>query len=96
VATVCNGREAQAKAKEAFFDIAFVDVHMPVMDGIKTLKMLRENSPQTTVVMMDSMPGYALDAFRKEGAVTCIHKPFNIKEVRSVVDEIIKKGRIDD
>jgi DNA-binding response OmpR family regulator len=43
--------------------------------------------------MMDSMPGYALDAFRKEGAVTCIHKPFNIKEVRSVVDEIIKKEK---
>jgi hypothetical protein len=41
--------------------------------------------------MMDSMPNYLLEEFRKEGAVTCIHKPFGIKEVKSVVGEIINK-----
>jgi len=89
VTTVCHGKEAQEKVKEAFFDIAFVDVHMPVMDGIKTLNMLRQISPKTAVVMMDSMPSTLLEEF--EGAVTCIHKPFNIKEVRSAIGEIIKK-----
>ena len=91
VITVANGKEAVDKVKLESFDIAFVDVHMPVMDGIKTLRYLREITPKTTIVMMDSMPGYVLNEFKKEGAVTCIHKPFDIKEVRSVVDEIIKK-----
>ena len=89
VTTVCNGKEAQAKVQNSFFDIAFVDVHMPVMDGIKTLRYLREICPETKIVMMDSMPGYVLNEFKKEGAVTCIHKPFNIKEIRAVVGEII-------
>ena len=89
VTTVCHGKEAQEKVGETFFDIAFVDVHMPVMDGIKTLHMLRQISPKTAVVMMDSMPRALLEEF--EGAVSCIHKPFNIKEIKSVVDKIIKK-----
>lgn len=91
VITVSNGKEAVDKVKTEVFDIAFIDVHMPVMDGIKTLRYLREITPETTVVMMDSIPGYVLDEFKKEGAVTCIHKPFDIKEVKSVVAEIIKK-----
>ena len=95
VTTVCNGKEAQPKVQNSFFDIAFVDVNMPVMDGIKTLKMLREASPDTNIVMMDSLPQYALDEFIKEGAVSCIHKPFNITEVRAVVSKIIKKGKHD-
>jgi CheY-like chemotaxis protein len=91
VLTVTNGKEAVDKVKTEFFDIAFVDVHMPIMDGIKTLHHLREISPKTAIVMMDSMPNYLLEEFRKEGAVTCIHKPFSIKEVKSVVGEIINK-----
>lgn len=95
VTTVCNGKEAQQEVQKASFDIAFVDVHMPVMDGIKTLKMLREISPGTNIVMMDSLPVHAFDEFIKEGAVSCIHKPFNITEVRSVVSGILKKGKTD-
>ena len=91
VTTVCNGKEAQEKIKEAFFDIAFVDVHMPIMNGIKTMQMLRQISPKTTIVMMDSMPSDILKEIKKEGAITCIHKPFNITEVKSVVNEIINK-----
>ena len=95
VTTVHNGKEAQDKIKEESFDIAFVDVHMPVMDGLKTLYMLREATPKTAIIMMDSMPQYVLQEFRKEGAVTCIHKPFDIRGVRKVVQEILKKGGLD-
>ena len=41
VTTVANGMEAQERVKVEFFDIAFIDVHMPVMDGIKTLHVLK-------------------------------------------------------
>ena len=92
VTTFQNGKETQDRIKDTFFDIAFVDVHMPIMDGIKTLYLLRDITPKTAVVMMDSMPDYVFEEFKKEGAVTCIRKPFNIREVRTVVGEIIKKG----
>lgn len=66
VITVANGKEALDKVKTEAFDIAFVDVHMPVMDGIKTLRYLREICPKTKIVMMDSMPGYVLNEFKKK------------------------------
>jgi len=91
VTTVSNGKEAQEIVKGEEFNIAFLDVHMPVMDGIKTMQILKEISPNTQIVMMDSMPTYMLEETKKIGAVTCIHKPFNIKEVKSVVSEIINK-----
>ena len=91
VVAVCNGKEAQEKAKDTFFHVAFIDVHMPVMNGVQTLHALREISPKTTIVMMDSFPDILLDQAEKAGAITCIHKPFDIKEVITVIEHATKK-----
>ena len=91
VTTVCNGKEAEELVKNASFDIAFVDVHMPVMDGFSTLRMLMKKCPKTYIVMADSMPTYLVEELKKEGAVTCIHKPFHIQEVKSIVSQILEK-----
>jgi CheY-like chemotaxis protein len=93
VTTVCNGKEAEEKVKDNCFDIAFVDVHMPVMDGLSTLRMLLKNCPKTAVVMTDSFPEYFLDELQIKGAVSCIHKPFHIEEIRSIVNQILEKKR---
>jgi len=89
VTVVCNGEEAQGKIKDKFFDVAFIDVHMPVMNGIQTLHVIRKISPDTAIVMMDSFPDFLSEEAEKEGAVTCIHKPFNIKEVTEVIEKTI-------
>jgi len=91
VQTVANGQEALEKVRAAFFPIAFIDVHMPVMNGIQTLYAIREISPKTAIVMMDSFPDILLEEAEKEGAVvTCIHKPFDIREVIEVIGGIIE------
>lgn len=93
IITVSDGSQVEEKAKEMFFSIAFIDVHMPIMDGVQTLRAIKKLSPKTAIVMMDSFPDALLDEAEKEGAITCIHKPFDIKEVRSVITEIIKKQK---
>ena len=90
VTAVPDGREAQDKAKETFFQVAFIDVHMPVMNGVQTLRAIREISPNTLIVMMDSFPDSLLDQAEKAGAITCIHKPFDIREVIKVIEESIE------
>ena len=90
VTAVPDGREAQDKAKETFFQVAFIDVHMPVMNGVQTLRAIREISPNTLIVMMDSFPDSLLDQAEKAGAITCIHKPFDIREVIKVMEELIE------
>ena len=88
VTTMSNGKEAGDKAREQFFDIAFLDVHMPIIDGIKTLNLFREITPKTAVIMMDSMPEYMEEDPKKHGAVACIKKPFDIDEVKDIVHKI--------
>ncbi|MDD5044450.1 MAG: response regulator [Candidatus Omnitrophica bacterium] len=91
VTVVKNGKEAVDLIKEKFFDIAILDMHMPVMNGIETLRHVRKISPKTSIVMTDSFPdAFAEDAL-KEGAISCIHKPFDIRDVIQVVNEAVKK-----
>ena len=90
VTAVADGREAKEKVKNTFFQIAFLDVHMPVMNGVQTLHAIRQVSPNTAVIMMDSFPDLLLEEAEKGGALTCIHKPFNIREVIEVIESAIK------
>lgn len=85
-----NGREAVEKVKQIEFSLAFIDVHMPVMNGVETLKEIKKIKPEVTVVMMDSFPNSLIKEATKEGAMSCIHKPFEIKEVLKIVEEVIK------
>jgi len=91
VITVADGKEAQDKVRDTNFGVAFIDVHMPVMNGVQTLRAIKELSPNTAIVMMDSFPDILLDEAEREGAITCIHKPFNIKEVIEVIEEAIER-----
>lgn len=91
VIAVKNGCEAVEKVKEINFAIAFIDVHMPLMNGVETLRTIKKIKPQTRIVMMDSFPDALIEQARREGAVTCIHKPFEINEVTNIMEEIVEQ-----
>lgn len=91
VVAVKNGREALEKAKKIDFAIAFIDVHMPVMNGVEALKAIKKIKPQMAVAIMDSFPDALIEQAKKEGAITCIHKPFEIKEVIKIVEEVVER-----
>lgn len=91
VVTVKNGQEAVEKVKKLDFALAFIDVHMPIMNGVEALKIIKRVKPKTKVVMMDSFPDALVEDARREGAFTCIHKPFEIKEVINIIDEIVER-----
>ena len=49
---VChNGVEALEKIKASDYDVVVLDIEMPAMDGMETLKQIKEISPKTQVVM---------------------------------------------
>ena len=88
VDTAIDGQRAKEKAAQAFFQAAFIDVHMPIMNGVQTLRAIKEVSPKTAIIMMDSYPDVLLDKAEEEGAITCIHKPFDIMEVLTVIKKV--------
>lgn len=83
-----NGFEALKEAQKQPFELIFLDVHMPIMNGLETLISVRNQFPGMAVAMMDSYPDQLVRQAQREGALTCIHKPFDLKEIREVVEGV--------
>lgn len=88
VKAVEDGFKAIEIFKQEKFDIVFLDVKMPRLNGVETLKELKKYNPDCRYVMIT---GYAVDDLlaqaRNEGAFTTIRKPFNIDEIIAVVQD---------
>ena len=90
VATSGNALEAKAILHEQKVDILFLDINMPVMDGVTFLKTLR-NPPQ--VIFTTAYKEYALDAFDL-AACDYLLKPFSLERFIVAVDKAIERLQI--
>ncbi|MFQ5574719.1 MAG: LytR/AlgR family response regulator transcription factor [Terriglobia bacterium] len=82
-----SGRDALEQVDGDRFDVVFLDLRMPGMDGGEVLKELRRVSPEARVY---TMTGFELPAKIEEtlrgGAAGSIFKPFDIGEVSDIVE----------
>ncbi|MFQ6067684.1 MAG: response regulator [bacterium] len=84
-----DGYKAIEKAKEISFAIIFLDLRMPGIDGVETLKEIKKISPETKVVMMTGRPDKNLEKEAiKQGAYTVIYKPFDRKKVIAIAEKL--------
>ncbi|MFA5260280.1 MAG: response regulator [Candidatus Omnitrophota bacterium] len=83
-----TGEQAVELARQQKFDVVFLDMKMPGMDGLDTLRALKKIHPSDCVVIIT---GYAederLSAALKEGAITCLKKPFHIEEIKNIITQ---------
>lgn len=66
-------------------DIAFLDVEMPVMNGIELARELKKLNENILIVFATAFTQYALDAFGVE-AIAYLLKPYSAEEVEHVLD----------
>ena len=89
-----DGYKALELAKAGKFNLYFLDVRMPGMDGLQTYRRLRQIDSQGLIVMMT---GYAVEEVLqqavKEGAYGAIRKPFDISEIKGIIDKIAAERR---
>jgi DNA-binding NtrC family response regulator len=95
VDTAANGDEALLRVKEGRYDVVFVDVQMPKMDGLQLLRHLRGLRPKMPVVMLTAYGtvGRAVEAM-KLGAVDFLEKPFDPKSIRLLCQEILEREKL--
>ncbi len=90
IISVTSGKDALEILKEQDFDLILLDVRMPDMDGLETLKRIRENH-QIPVILMTSDKMLDISAgFAELGCNDYITKPFLpllIKEVIHTMTE---------
>ena len=83
-----TGAEAIACIGESPYDVAFIDIHLPDINGLELLAQLRILSPATKFVVLtsDATPGNRERAYAR-GAWQFIEKPFDLSEVGLLLDE---------
>ncbi|MCI0371142.1 MAG: response regulator [candidate division NC10 bacterium] len=80
VLTATNGEEALRRVKEDRPHLVLLDVRMPKMDGMETLRRIREIDPEMGVIMVTAVNEE--DVGRKAlemGAFDYIVKPLDLK-----------------
>ena len=79
--------EAYDFAKNHNVEIAFVDVEMPIMNGIELAMKLRELSPNIIIVFISAHEGYIKESNRMGGDYYIV-KPFEEKVIKLAMDRI--------
>jgi len=90
VGEAVDGADALAKYKELAPDLVTMDITMPEMDGISSLKEIKKHDPSAKVIMCSAMgqQGMVIDAIQA-GAKDFIVKPFQADRVLEAINKVL-------
>jgi len=92
VAAVNGGREAIELMKKTAFDVVVLDVRMPDMDGISTLKEIKRIQPSVEVIMLTGHANMEVAMQGMElGAFDYLMKPMDIDELLYKLQDAYRK-----
>lgn len=78
--------------KGADADLAFLDLQLPLLDGLSLLKLAKEIRPSLAIVMMSGLPSSAdILAAMENGAFAFVTKPWDLELLEKIVREILTK-----
>ncbi len=98
VMLVEDGREAVQALSRHRFDIAILDMQMPVMGGLAAVRRCRESSVQRPcpafVILTANATPAAKQACRDAGVDVCLTKPVEAKHLLRTIQEIAAAGEV--
>lgn len=95
VSTASSARGGISTLGERDFDVVVLDIKMPDMDGIETLREIKKAHADVEVVMVTAYA--SLETARsaiKYGALDYLIKPFDKNDVRAVIEKGMEKRRL--
>ena len=97
VTSAANGYEALQHIENEAPDLILLDIWMPGIDGIETLKEIKKNNPQIQVIMITGH-GTIETAVQatKEGAFDFIEKPLSIDKVIVAINNALNFRRLEE
>ncbi len=92
VVSAVSGKDALATLGAEPIDVVVLDVKMPDMDGIETLKEIKKISPQVEVIMLTGHASVEVAIQGMElGAFDYLMKPMDIDELLYKLQDAYKK-----
>jgi DNA-binding NtrC family response regulator len=96
VQTAADGEEALRELSKNHFDLVFLDLKMPGMEGMEVLHHIKKNWPDTPVIIITAHGTIEIEIeAMKLGAVDLIQKPFNPAEIRGLAELVLNRGSLD-
>lgn len=96
VVTASDGRKGMALFEAGDFDLLFLDIFMPGMDGFETMRRVHQLRPRTPIIVIsggtvtaESSPDFLTMAM-KLGAVSSLQKPFRPDDLLAAVSRSLE------
>lgn len=87
-----DGAEALKQVEKGKYNVAFVDLKLPRIDGLEVLKRLKNKDPDLEVIIVTA---YATDISQanalKLGALEYLRKPFLMEDIYELVDRALRR-----
>ncbi len=95
VEAIANPLDASQSLNDKEYDIAFFDLKMSPIDGLQLLKICKQKSPHTTVVIITAHGSIesAVEAI-KNGAEDFLQKPFDMQEFQLFTERVYEHHRL--
>ena len=95
---VNNGKEALEQLSTQSFDIIFMDIEMPVMDGAEATRLIKSSdSDEISRIPVIGFTSHKdvkiLNELRESGFVDFIHKPFKKEEIIAIIEQYVIKQK---
>ncbi len=86
-----SGEEAIAKASDKDYDIILMDIQLPGMDGVQSMKQIRKNSQNHTPMI--ALTAFAMkgdeERYLMEGFDAYVSKPIELKILLNKIQDIL-------
>ncbi len=95
VTLAADGRQGIREYERGGYDLVFLDLRMPGIDGLETLKHLKTIDPDVVVVIITAYPSIdtVVQAFRR-GAYDFLSKPFSLEEVDIITARVEERRQL--
>lgn len=93
IVVASSGKEALEKISRNNFDLIITDIMMPGMSGFEMIEQVRKNKLDTPVIVITAYGDEEKEKRSKQlGVIKYVEKPFDIKEIRSIVFTILQNS----
>ncbi|MFN8613391.1 MAG: ATP-binding protein [Vulcanimicrobiota bacterium] len=93
VTVVGDGAQAVEQARQGQFDLILMDIHMPEMDGLEAISLLRAGGSRLPIVALTALASLEDEQMcLKAGANAFLSKPFDPARLEQLLQESVKKS----
>ena len=101
VVTAGEGRKGLALLEASEFDLMFLDIFMPGMDGFETMRMVHQLRPLVPIIVISGKPISSDDTSApnfltmatKLGAISSLQKPFKSADLLAAVTDSLEAAK---